>query len=616
MKQSNIFIIITDTKNFRRIAMRNWIMKFIKCNVLLGFLLVSLSKTAYGMEEQLNQAVVLPVDYHDKAFVRGEYVSIDGNYEIYLRDNTTFLPLRLMAYLISNDEEFWEARWDAAKPDEVVLVCTYMEKMDNGGWVNTGKPQTSIKLNVDSKNMLSKGETVELSAAPKKIGGRIVLPVRAVGEALNRQIAYKNGLIFVSKEPLALNDEQADGIINEMKERFKDTRKAVESFEIPLAVHNVNGKTYFNMYDFNESSQISIQRLYAQGEQGLVLMKEIKNYIPINQPFVEDVFYYGERQQTKVVLYGYNLNTNQTVQIGELNIEGQDFSWIDRIIPKENKIYFIAHYGDLTMGAETLYVIEKGKVEELTGAKQFGSIIIENDKIYYSNIHMMRKINNLYVYDESSKEVKNLGEEGYTYDINRILTSGGGESLSAANSLKLIGNKLYTIGYLEESDQAPCIYSIDLQTGEVKKLSLPTSQFWIVNDKIYYIETTTKYLITIDLEGNGKKTLISKPIAQAKFHGKSFYYTLLNKNNDLTMGLYKYTLDASEPVRISPKRVKDFFISSSKIYYMTTGYDAGLYKIQDGATVCLTKEPALYYHFDGEKMIFRSIYNSKIEIIQ
>src|SRR5690606_35910640 len=139
-----------------------------------------------------------------------------------------------------------------------------------------------------------------------------------------------------------------------------------------------------------------------------------------------------------------------------------------------------------------------GKVEELTGAKQFGSIIIENDKIYYSNIHMMRKINNLYVYDESSKEVKDLGEEGYTYDINRILTSGGGESLSAANSLKLIGNKLYTIGYLEESDQAPCIYSIDLQTGEVKKLSLPTSQFWIVNDKIYYIETTTKYLITID----------------------------------------------------------------------------------------------------------------------
>ena len=81
---------------------------------------------------------------------------------------------------------------------------------------------------------------------------------------------------------------------------------------------------------------------------------------------------------------------------------------------------------------------------------------------------------------------------------------------------------------------------------------MPTSQFWIANAKIYYIETTTKYLITIDLEGNGKKTLISKPIAQAKFHGKSFYYTLLNKNNDLTMGLYKYTLDASEPVRISP----------------------------------------------------------------
>ena len=64
----------------------------------------------------------------------------------------------------------------------------------------------------------------------------------------------------------------------------------MESFDIPLAVHNVNGKTYFNMYDYNESSQMSIQKLYVHGELRSVLVKEIKNYTPLNQPFVEDVF--------------------------------------------------------------------------------------------------------------------------------------------------------------------------------------------------------------------------------------------------------------------------------------------------------------------------------------
>ena len=72
--------------------MRTWIKKFIKCNIILGFLLVSLSKTVYGMEEQLNQAVVLPVEYHDKAFVRGEYVSINGDYEIYLETIQLIYP--------------------------------------------------------------------------------------------------------------------------------------------------------------------------------------------------------------------------------------------------------------------------------------------------------------------------------------------------------------------------------------------------------------------------------------------------------------------------------------------------------------------------------------------
>lgn len=335
-----------NTRYFRRIVMRTWVMKLIKCNILLGFLLVSFSNTVYGMEEQLQQAVVLPIDYNDKAFVRGEYVSIYGEYDIYLRDNTTYLPLRLMAYLISDDEEFWEARWDAAKPDEVVLVCTYMEKVGDGGWINTGKPQTSIKLNVGSNKMISKGQTVELSAAPKKIGERIVLPVRAVGEALNKQITYKDGLIFISKEPLTVKEKQADVIIKEIKERLKDTRKAVEYFDVPAAVQNVNGKTYYNVYDYNTSNQIPIQRLYSQGNQGPVLVKEIKNFITLHQPFIEDVFYYGERLQDKVVLYGYDLNTKKNKQIGELNIDGLDFSWIGRIIPKENKIYFIAHYGD------------------------------------------------------------------------------------------------------------------------------------------------------------------------------------------------------------------------------------------------------------------------------
>ena len=598
--------------------MRNWIKKFIQFNILLGFLFTVLSSTVFGMEEQINRAVVFPIDYKGKAFINGEYVSFNGDEKIYLKDNTTYVPLRLMTYLISNDEEHWEAQWDGAKPNEVVLVCTYMEKIDQGGWMNTGKPQTSIKLTVDSKTMISKGQMIELSATPKKINGRIVLPIRAIGEVLNREIAFKDGLIFISKEPLKLNDKQADAIINEIKERFWDTSKKVKKYKVVeddeelIAAQNVNGKTYFNVVGYNSSSQIWIQKLYTQGEKGPVLLKEIKNYVSVREPFVENVFYYGEEKQGQVVLNEYNLNTKQTRQIGELDIKGHDFSAIVKIIPKENKIYFIAHYGDYTMGGETLYVVENGKVEELTGAKQFGSIIIENGKIYYSNINFMgNPTNNLFEYDENSRTEKRLGEEGYTYDVNRRETL-----YSVANSLKLLENKLYTLGYLEQSDQLPCLYSIDLQTGATKKLSLPTSQFWIVNDKIYYIEATAQTLITIDLEGNGKKTLINKPIAQAKFNGKSFYYTLLSNNNDLAAGFYKYTLDTNETASLSSKRVKDFYIGSSKIGYITTGYDAGIYLIQDGKTIGIEKDPAYDYLFAGEQMIIINVKDNKLEILK
>jgi hypothetical protein len=582
-----------------------------------GFYLKT-DQSLLDLEKGLQEAVVFPVAYQHKVYKGGEYIPVLENYKIDFKNDTLYVPLRLMAYFMSNDTEFWDVRWDAAKPNEITLVCSYMQKIsENGGWINTGATQSTIKLTIGSKKIIMNQQEVTLSTAPEKIDGRIVLPLRALSEAISKQLTYKDGLIFLSEEPLELQLAGAQPILKEMKTRLENSNKPLEYQSLPTATQNVQGQTYYVMYDNDGNTQSATGKLYGQKVgQGAVLIKEIPNMRFLEQPFVGDNFYYMKTDQDQGKLYALDLNTKEERLLGEISSKETDFSWVGKVIAQDNQVYITVHYGDWTMGSETLYCFENGKAEKLLEAKQIGSIIAESGKIYYSDMGAMSMVDNLYVYDENTKEITKLGEKGYVYDIERVITSGGGVSYGIIGGIKYVQDKLYSIGYEESGSDSSSLYSIDSKTKESKQLALGTSQFWIIDHQIYYIDTVSKKLMTIDLDGSNQETLINQGIAQVQYNGGSFYYTLLSDEGDLTEGFYRYEPSTGESITLSSKNIKEYFISGSSVYYTAKGYDAGLYKIQKGITTYLEKEPARLYLFDGEQMVFSGQYTKGIKIIK
>lgn len=569
------------------------------------------------MEQQLLEALVLPIDYQEKVYRQGAYEPVYGDYKIESKNDTTYLPIRLMADLISDDRERWDARWDAAKPDEVLLVCTYMEKIGEIGWNSIDKPQTTVKLQVGSKKMIYNKQEIVLSAAPEKMNGRIVLPLRAIGEALDRQIAYRDGLIFISRTPLKLEGNESGAILKEMKGRLLDTRKTISDPNPPTAVYNIDGEMFYMVSVYESDTNQVVRKLYRQhAGQSSVLVKEIPNSVFIEEPFAGDTFYYAKADEGKVALYAYNMRSKKDEKLEELNITDKDFSWIARVIPQNDKVYFVVHFGDWTMGGEILYCIQDGEIYEVIGAKQFGSMIIEDGKIYYSDMSTMLIQDNLYVYDTSTEQKSRLGEEGYTYDITRVLTENGGGSLGIHRGVQYMDHKLYSIGYEEAGRESASLYRIDPATGESQKLTSPISKYWIKEDRIYYIDIATKYLMTANLQGEDKKTLIHQPIGKVSYEKGNFYYTLSSDGKETTPGLYKYSPETDSSLTLSEKMVKSFYITDLGVYYISIGYDAGLYKLQEGATICLERDPAVGYLFDGEQILFYGLYEEEISVIR
>jgi len=197
---------------------------------LIIFMLIGLCTVSYGiesssvsLEDQLQKTVVLPIDYHDKVFIKGGYAFITGDYQVELQNNRTYLPIRLMTTVLSNGAEMWEAHWEASQPNEVILYRYYGNQIGSG-WSYSGDTRAIFKLQVGSKTMLYNGEEVELSDVPQKVDGRIVLPIRAIGEALKKQIVYTKGLVFISNEAIRIEGSETEGIIKELFGEFNNCR--------------------------------------------------------------------------------------------------------------------------------------------------------------------------------------------------------------------------------------------------------------------------------------------------------------------------------------------------------------------------------------------------------
>ena len=119
----------------------------------------------------------------------------------------------------------------------------------------------------------------------------------------------------------------------------------------------------------------------------------------------------------------------------------------------------------------------------------------------------------------------------------------------------------------------------------------PAKNFWLVDKEIYYIDLATSYLVKTDLEGHKQEILVEQPVNAAEIVEGSIYYTVQTSNSDFTLGkLYKFDLSDGKNVQLSEQSVSQFYVGKTGIYYISEGYDLGLYKVgADGKILVLLK---------------------------
>lgn len=233
-------------------------------------------------------------------------------------------------------------------------------------------------------------------------------------------------------------------------------------------------------------------------------------------------------------------------------------------------------------------------LREIAGAKSFIDFDVEGGFLYYTDFHPMNWTENLFRVNMETGEKETLGEKDFTYGISRTIQDQGGTSYSSNSAFYIKNGYIYTLGYKEsDGEDRASVYKISLDGKTRDKLTPPVRTFWLVDNEIYYIDLDTGYLLSVDTEGNNKKTLVDRSIIDLKFFKENIYYTAgRNNGTDARLGeLYKYDIPGGNEIKLSDKLVSEFLIGETGIYYKAEGYDLGLYKVdENGTNVCLVDD--------------------------
>lgn len=538
------------------------------------------------LDQVFDQTVIVPFDYHDKVFLNGQKADIFGDYKLFKKNGRVLVPIRMMGYLaaeVDRNNGYWEVGWDPLKPNDVNLTNYKLKK--------------TVKLQVSSTTMYINTEPKILDVPPQKIEGRILLPLRSISEALDKEITWLDGLIIISNDHIDLLSPQTLEIKERIKARLSDERKEVNYEERVAPVTKYGNTLYYIKTNYYPTG--IIQELLKKTAD----TPEVKIELPgeekfINYQIINNELYYISTNNGKSELYIFRFADNTSRKLCTLGDWNPEDGWLGDMKYINNEFYVILHSGDLTMGGENLYKLEDGVLKEITAAKSIINFDTLGDYFYYTDFTpMFNAADNLLRVNMKTGEEEKIGEQGFSYGIVRIMGDEGSVSYSGNGALYLKDENIYTLGYKESDpkDQS-AVYKISLDGVIQKKLTLPTKAFWLVDQKIYYTDLSTGYLIQVDLDGNNNKTVVEKRIVDVKFFNGNIYYTVSTGNNsDGKLGkLYKYNISGGQEIRLSDKLVSEFFVGNAGIYYKAEGYDLGLYKIDAGGESTCLADDSLY----------------------
>lgn len=170
--------------------------------------------------QSLSGVVALKVD-NPNAYAKGAKTYVDtANLDIkpIVQNGRTLVPVRFISEKIGADVGWYE-------PTQTVTVKTNAK---------------DISLQIGSTQMVVNGETVTLDVPAQTIGGRTLIPLRALVEALGKQVFWDDrGLILIGDDVMNYPAETIDKIIDLLDIRVQFDGAEMKFFDSEVYDYNV-----------------------------------------------------------------------------------------------------------------------------------------------------------------------------------------------------------------------------------------------------------------------------------------------------------------------------------------------------------------------------------------
>lgn len=224
---------------------------------------------------------------------------------------------------------------------------------------------------------------------------------------------------------------------------------------------------------------------------------------------------------------------------------------------------------------------------------------------------------NLYRVDAGTGKETQLGEPGYAYGVARSVEENGGVGLRTDPTLTLKDGALYAIGFNDSDLKDPnSLYRIDLTGRTHVKLATGVSRFWLIGERIYYVDESSGRLMHTGLDGGETAVALSSlKVAQIRMYENVFYYT---SANGFGMDLYRFDPAAGQEKNLASlasgaSADTTFEVNKSGVYYVSHGYEPGIYHIaSDGKQHRLTKDDVDQTVLTDTGMLYTLVYQTGV----
>jgi hypothetical protein len=595
--------------------LRNMTLIFAMCAGLIGTLSSAQAEegaTKRPLDEMFDRTVIVPFDYQGRVFVNGSKVEVYGDYSIVHREGRVMVPIRLMSFLATQADHSrtWEAVWQPSKPEEVQLMNAALKK--------------TITFTVNDRTMLVNNEPREMDVAPQLADGRIVLPLRSAAEALGKHIDWLDGLILIGEEPVHLQHPRTTAVKTRIQTQLEDTRQAIHYQKAVWPLTRIGDASYYIKPIYGQDGGIRTEKLYAkQDGQRTPVAIELPGNPWLSQAKVvgRELYYLSVHNDAsfysdECTLYVYDFHTKQNRKIMDIQWGGMG-GWLGDVRYVDESLFLILHYGDGTMGGDTLYRMVNGTLESVVNGHMFLNFVKEGQYLYTLDTMGPHydPVNNLKRVDLATGEITGAGQPGFAYGIHRVIHNDrGAGSYASSKALYVQDGYLYTLGYKEaDKKDVSAVYRINLKDQKQVKLTGPANHFWLENGRIFYTDSNDGKLKAVDAAGGEIYTLTDKRVTNVRFHNGSIYYTVNANHNAYEPGvLYQYMIAWGLEKKRSEQPVT-YYVGDAGVYYVMKGYDPGLYRLeQDGGSTRIVKDSIAGAILSDAGMAYTLVYEEGI----